>query len=175
MCSQRSIDEVANWTRCDPRRVLVLSLKPKYADAILSGTKTVELRRTRPNIKIPTLTLIYSTSPVRSIVGSCRADWTESRTLRDLWRLTSDRTGVSRREFHEYFAGLSEGVALHLSGAQRAEAPVSLAQLRRLVGGFRPPQSFAYLPAADGGRILAAANRPASGQHLCVHPLATPF
>ena len=105
--------------------VLVLSLKPKYADAILSGTKTVELRRTRPKIKIPTLTLIYSTSPVRSIVGSCRADWTESQTLRDLWRLTSDRAGVSRREFHEYFAGLSEGVALHLSGAQRAEVLLS--------------------------------------------------
>lgn len=157
MRSRHSLGEGTDGTQCDPRRVLVLSLKPMYADAIVSGAKTIELRRTRPNIEIPTLALIYSTSPVKSIVGSCCVDRAESWALRDLWCLASDRGGVTRREFHEYFAGLSEGAALHLSGAQRAGSPVSLAQLRRLVGGFRPPQSFAYLPAADGRRIMAAA------------------
>lgn len=157
MHSMPCLDEVAAKTRCDPNRVLVLSLRPRYAEAILSGAKTVELRRTRPNIKIPTLALIYATNPVRSLVGSCCVDSVESWPLRELWCLASEQAGVSRREFHEYFAGLSEGVALQLSGAQRAEVPVSLARLRRLVGGFRPPQSFAYLPAADGGRILAVA------------------
>lgn len=151
------INEVANRARCDPGRVLVLSLKPLYADAIVSGTKTIELRRTRPSIKVPTLALIYATSPVRSLVGSCCVDSIGSWTLRELWRLASDRAGISRQEFHEYFTGLTEGVALHLSGAQRAETPVSLALLRRLVPGFGPPQSFAYLSAADSGRILAAA------------------
>lgn len=157
MCLMSPISEVANRERCDPGRVLVLSLKPRYADAILSGAKTIELRRTRPNIKVPTLALIYATSPARSLVGSCCVDFIDSRTLRELWRLASVRAGVSRREFQEYFTGLTEGVALHLSSAQRAETPVSLALLRRLVPGFRPPQSFAYLSAADSGRILAAA------------------
>ena len=157
MWSTHSVSEAAGTTPCDSTRMLVLSLKPRHAEAIVAGTKTVELRRTRPNVDMPTRALIYSTSPVKSLVGSCRVDLIESQTLRELWRLASDRAGVSRHEFHEYFAGLGQGVALHLSGVQRAATPVSLSQLRRLVPGFRPPQSFAYLPAADGDRILAAA------------------
>ena len=66
-------------TRCGRGRVLLLSLKPRYADAILSGAKTIELRRTRPNIKVPALALIYSTSPVRSLVGSCCVESIDSR------------------------------------------------------------------------------------------------
>ncbi|WP_419865083.1 ASCH domain-containing protein [Candidatus Poriferisodalis sp.] len=150
-------DEAADKARSGLGHVLVLSLKPRYASAIVSGAKTIELRRTRPRIATPTLALIYSTRPVMSLVGTCRVDSIESQSLRDLWCLASSRAGISRREFHEYFSGLSEGIALHLSDAQRAETPVSLAQLRRLVDGFRPPQSFGYLSADDSGRILAAA------------------
>ena len=39
----------------DPARALVLSLKPRFAEAILDGTKTVEVRRVMPRITIPTL------------------------------------------------------------------------------------------------------------------------
>ena len=42
----------------DPARALVLSLKPRFAEAILAGTKTVEVRRVMPRITIPTLALL---------------------------------------------------------------------------------------------------------------------
>ena len=44
----------------DPARALVLSLKPRFAEAILSGTKTVEVRRVMPRITVPTLALLYA-------------------------------------------------------------------------------------------------------------------
>jgi len=40
--------------------MIVLSLKPLYAEAILSGAKTVELRRIGPNISVRTRALIYA-------------------------------------------------------------------------------------------------------------------
>ena len=44
----------------DPDRMIVLSLKPLYAEAILSGAKTVELRRIGPKISVRTRALIYA-------------------------------------------------------------------------------------------------------------------
>jgi predicted transcriptional regulator len=50
-------------------RDLLVSVRPKYASQILSGKKTVELRRKFPEtIAAGTLALIYSSSPVRAIV-----------------------------------------------------------------------------------------------------------
>ena len=50
----------------DQERMIVLSLKPRFADVVLAGKKTVELRRAEPKIVVPTRALIYSTSPVRA-------------------------------------------------------------------------------------------------------------
>ena len=48
----------------DQDRMVVLSLRPRFAEAILAGVKTVELRRTVPKIVIPTRALLYASSPV---------------------------------------------------------------------------------------------------------------
>jgi len=40
--------------------MIVLSLKPLYAEAILSGAKTVELRRIGPKISVRARALIYA-------------------------------------------------------------------------------------------------------------------
>lgn len=55
----------------DPDRMVVLSLRPRFAEAILAGDKTVELRRTEPKIETPILALLYAALPVRSLIGTC--------------------------------------------------------------------------------------------------------
>ena len=42
----------------DLDRMVVLSLRPRFAEAILAGDKTVELRRTVPKIVVPTRALL---------------------------------------------------------------------------------------------------------------------
>ena len=39
----------------DPARALVLPLKPRSAEAILDGSKTVEVRRAMPRITVPVM------------------------------------------------------------------------------------------------------------------------
>ena len=74
-----------------------------------------------------------------------------------MWRAFGSRTGLSHREFLQYFEGVDTGAALTLTAAEPFGEPVPLADLRVGPRGFRPPQSFAYVDAAAGARLLRIA------------------
>jgi hypothetical protein len=70
------------------KRTVLFSIRPFYANKILAGQKTVELRRRFPEVGMPGSTaMIYCTNPVRAIVGSaqmcasCRFQCFGSRTV----------------------------------------------------------------------------------------------
>ena len=137
----------------DQSRMIVLSLKPRFADAILAGTKTVELRRTRPKIEVPTQALLYATTPVRALLGTCIITDVRSANLTSLWREYGSRSELSYNEFKHYFDGLGVGTALTLAHQQPLDRMVPLQGLRAKPGGFRPPQSFAYVDTKTGNRL----------------------
>ena len=55
------------------RRVLLLLIHSRFAERILAGSKTVELRRVRPGIEPGDRVLLYASSPVRGLTGSSGA------------------------------------------------------------------------------------------------------
>lgn len=128
-----------------PERLLLLSVKPRHANAILDGTKTVELRRRPPQIESPTEALIYSSSPAMELAGSCWIDDIVAMAPWTLWRTYGPRCGVTRREFMNYFEGLDTAHGLVLSRARRFDDAVRLADIRVEHEGFQPPQSFRYV------------------------------
>jgi predicted transcriptional regulator len=136
-------------------RLLFLSLKPRYADLILDGTKTVELRRRPPLIATPTEALVYSSTPLRALVGSCRVDRIVAMAPWTLWRKHGADTGVSRREFLRYFDGCSVAYGLLLSRPSRFDDSVDLAAMRQALGTFQPPQSFRYVPVSFHADVAA--------------------
>ena len=137
--------------------MMVLSLKPRFADAILDGAKTVELRRSEPKIVVPTRALLYATSPVRVLVGTCIVTSVESERLATLWWKYGPRTGVNHREFLDYFEGVERGTALTLADPAALPQPIPLTRLRETSQGFRPPQSFAYVDTQTGAELLRTA------------------
>ena len=144
-------------TSLDRDRMMILSLKPRFADAILGGVKTVELRRTEPRIRVPTLALIYATTPVRALLGTCIVTSVESGRLAALWQAHGGSSGLDHREFLNYFEGVHAGSALSLASPRRLSRPIPLAELRSRPKGFRPPQSFAYVDTETGKRLLQMA------------------
>jgi predicted transcriptional regulator len=70
-----------------------------------------------------------------------------------LWQLVRDTAGVTRREFEAYFRGLKAGTAIQIGDVISFVEPVSLAKLRRIWGGFQPPQGFRYVTASDVARL----------------------
>ena len=139
----------------DAARALVLSLRPRFAEAILSGTKTVEVRRVMPRITDPTLALLYASGREGALVGTCVVRSVARYPTDELWRWHGADTALSMAEFDAYLDGRDSGVALLLERPEPLAAPIPLHTLRQ-AHGFRPPQSFAYVSYAQRKRLLAA-------------------
>ena len=128
---------------------LVLSIRPRFAEAILDGRKTVEVRRQRPNVQPGTVGLVYSSSPIKAVVGLLRIGGIFSGSPEELWETVHSGAYISKQDFDSYFAGVKYGHAIAVSCAYRFDSPIQLSHLRVIWPGCRPPRSFGYLVAAD--------------------------
>jgi predicted transcriptional regulator len=127
-----------------PKRDVVLSVRPVYSDKIFEGKKTVELRRRFPISAPPgTVAYIYSTSPVRAMVGSAKIESVNKMPITEIWKAFGKRAQISKPDFDCYFEGITDGFALAISNARAFSRPIDLAELRSRFG-FEPPQSFLY-------------------------------
>ena len=122
----------------DPDRMVVLSLKPRFAEAILAGAKTVELRRTEPKIVVPTQALLYAASPVRALVGTCIITSVQPLDLVTLWQEHGSGSGLLHHEFQEYFEGVDAGTALTLTQPRAFGRQIPLQDLRGEAQGLPP-------------------------------------
>ena len=128
---------------------LVLSVQPEFAEAIVDGRKTIEVRRRRPDVQPGALGFVYSSSPVQAVIGSFRVDKILSGTPEELW-LSAEHGGlISKEYFDNYFAEVAFGHALVVSGGQRLPVPIKLSDLRTIWPGCRPPRSFGYFVPVD--------------------------
>jgi predicted transcriptional regulator len=143
-------------------RTLLLSLRPRFATAILAGAKTVELRRRPINAQPGTPILLYASSPTMAIVGTARLRTTQTHTPDTAWKKHHTHLGLTRDEFDAYLDGSPRAHLLLLHQVCVLNQPLHLHQLRQ-VGQFQPPQSFRYVTPSDPTPLhdLSHATRPA--------------
>jgi predicted transcriptional regulator len=117
-----------------------LSIKPQYAEAIFSGKKRFEFRRSifRHDIQV---VIVYITSPVGRVAGEFRVDDIITDDVDALWDRTETQAGIDRRGFFDYFDGRVVGHAIVIGTVRRYKEPLDLQKTY----GVRPPQSFVYL------------------------------
>lgn len=138
------------------RRVLLLSVRPRFAQAILDGTKTVEVRR-RPIRATPgTLVIFYASAPTMAIVGTARLDRVIFLKPGAAWRDHGRSLGLARREFDDYLDGRMPWL-LVLRDVAALDKPLELQDLRRR-SPFQPPQSYRYMKRADPLRVRSLAS-----------------
>ncbi|HTD09529.1 MAG TPA: hypothetical protein VK680_11615 [Solirubrobacteraceae bacterium] len=117
-------------------RDVLMSIRPAYAEAILSGSKLYELRRRRPSFGAGSQVVVYSSSPDQRLLGTFMAGAIHEAEPAVLWKLVRGKAGVDREAFVAYFEGCSIAFAIEVRSPQRLEP----APLR-----FRPPQSYLFL------------------------------
>ena len=125
-------------------RALLLSVRPRFAESILAGAKSAEIRKQRPAVHPGTLVIIYATRPVGAIVGTARIAGISQGSPDEMWELHHARTGVTRPEFDEYLSGAKTAYLLLLNKIQRLEPLLTLEQIRAETA-FQPPQSYRYV------------------------------
>lgn len=124
-----------------PTRIL-LSVKPRFAEAILAGQKTFEFRRAlfrRSDVKT---VVLYASSPTCQVVGEFTIEEVLSLALEALWESTRSGGAIDRHYFDRYFHGRATGYALKVKRPRRYRRPLCL---QADFGIERPPQSFCYL------------------------------
>lgn len=131
----------------------IISIRPAFAEAIMSGRKTVELRRRIPPIEVGARLWIYSTRPTASIVGIAIIDTIFRGTPQAVWETYSDRIAINRGDFDRYFEGAREAIGIRLSKVQRMQ-PIGIEQLRIWKEGFHPPQVLSRITASEAKRLL---------------------
>jgi len=123
--------------------VLVISVKPRWVQQILTGRKTVELRRRPPRLAEPVSALVYESGPASRLRASCLMGPVKSHPPHTLWDEVGDRSCVSKEEFDAYFAGRKQAHGIEIGCVLEMPSRLTLEWLRREVG-FVPPQSWTW-------------------------------
>lgn len=132
-------------------RAVLLSIKPKYADLILAGTKTIELRRSWPSSDIGVM-ILYSSSPVQKLVGLVYIEEVKEADIEGLWKLANEcGGGVTYKELVEYFTGKKKAYGIKLKNAKSAHIAIDP---KDIFPDFSPPQSFSYLKPDEYRNVL---------------------
>ena len=131
----------------------LLSVRPRFAEALLDGTKTVEIRRRRAHIADGSLCLLYASSPVRALVGAIRVCRIDTDTPDALWSRWGEFAGLTRLEYEVYLDGSTHPCAIIVGAAVRLPNPIELDELRRRDDDFVTPQSYRFLRAGEFGSL----------------------
>lgn len=140
-------ERIAKLRAESPQRAnaILLAIRPRYAEAILSGRKRYEYRRAIPGRRDITRVLLYASAPVCRIVGECTIGRVVAGSLQSVWDRTSTRGGVTLDEFQRYFREAPIARALRVENPIAYPEPIDP---RAAIPGFRPPQNFCYIYAA---------------------------
>jgi predicted transcriptional regulator len=142
---------------------ILLSVRPRFAEALLSGVKTVELRRRRAQIADGAVCLLYASAPTCALVGAIQVAATESGSADELWTRHGHAMGLDRNEYDAYLDGASSPCAIIVAAATMFATEVELRELRRRRGAFVIPQSYRYLRDREAPDLLNGQIRQLEG------------
>ena len=85
--------------------------------------------------------IIYSTNPVKLIVGEAKIETVLEDDLDIIWSETKNKSGIDKQFFDEYYNGKNTAIAYKLSNVIQYKTPKSLEEY----GLTTAPQSFCYI------------------------------
>jgi len=119
---------------------VLLSIKPKYARAILAGEKEVEFRKTRFAKQVEKV-YIYSSSPDQKILGHFVIENIIADTPEKLWKKFKNVGSINRADFFEYFENKDLAYAIKIKSYKKYKSPINPKDIFKK---FTAPQSYIY-------------------------------
>lgn len=121
---------------------ILLSIKPKYVEAMAEGKKSYEFRKSIFKNRSIERVFLYSTQPVGKVVGSFKVGRVISDTPRLLWESFGTASGVTYSDFFDYFKSTNLGYAIEIIDLRVFQTPL---RPDLYFPGFKPPRSFMYI------------------------------
>lgn len=126
---------------CQKIMNLVLSIRPKFAQKILDGSKRYEYRKSIPQRYDIQRVYIYATKPIQAIVGYFTLDGIICDTPQMVWAATARHGGITKTFFYDYFKGKDKAYALKVEKVIKYDNPIDP---RKVITDFVAPQNFMY-------------------------------
>ncbi len=152
------------------RADILISLSQPYVDHLLSGRKTVELRRRAVNVLPGTRVWIYAKAPQANFPAVGVVKRIVTAPPAQLWKQFRKDSAVALSDFKEYFVGVNTGCAIVFESVQMLEPMVALTEIRRQARCFQPPQFFKRL-STDSPELKVLLTR-IPGRHIKGMPAA---
>ena len=119
---------------------MLLSIKPEYAKSILEGKKKFEFRKIRCHKDVRRI-ILYATFPLKSVVGEAEIEEVLQDTPSEIWKVTRDKAGITKKFYDAYYKGKKKAVAYRLKNVKTYSTPRSLVDL----GVEKVPRSYVYI------------------------------
>lgn len=133
--------------------MVLLSVKKKYCDLIMQGTKQFEFRKRLPGgLQKGDQVALYCTQPTSMVVAYVDVADVIQATPQTLWKRTSFAAGITHKYFSEYFDASHSANAIQIGEIHKLKKPLSLLSIR---GNATPPQSFLYLSDEEAAKVRA--------------------
>ena len=126
--------------------LMFISIKPKYLELILEGSKTIELRKCKPSSFFDSYIILYATNPEKKVVGICELVEIIETTPEEMWISHSDQLGINKNEFFTYYSGSNTAIGLKIKNVIRIDKYLSLETIKNIEPSFSPPQTYKYIP-----------------------------
>ena len=120
---------------------LILSIKPKFAQSILDGSKRYEYRKSIPQRCDIQKVYIYATKPIQAIIGEFTLDGIIADAPQKVWAATARQGGITEAFFNSYFKGKDKAYALKIGKVIKYSEPIDP---KKIITDFTPPQNFMY-------------------------------
>lgn len=120
-------------------RIVLLSIHPQYVEQIASGTKKIEFRKRKFKNSVNKV-VVYSTTPVKKIVGYFDIEIIEELSPSIMWKRYASIGGINKADFFAYYINSPKSIGIKIKNFVSFKKQLNLSLLR-----ITPPQSYEYL------------------------------
>ena len=125
-------------------KALIVSIKPEFAEKIFNGTKSIELRKSTPNVLPGDAVIIYCTDPIKAVLGICIIKEILKLKPSVMWKNHNCLLGIDQKRYKTYYENSDVAIGIVLTSICKLEKNISLSTIKEMFPMFQPPQTFRY-------------------------------
>ena len=120
---------------------VIISIRPTFCKLIFGGQKRYEYRKRVFKHSDVDKVYIYTSKPISKIVGYFTIKRIIDDTPSNVWNMTHEHGGITKKQFQEYFQGHSVAHAIKIDEVVKIN-PINP---KEVIQGFTAPQNYCYV------------------------------
>ena len=121
---------------------VIISIRPNFCKLIFGGQKRYEYRKRVFTKKDVDKVYIYASKPISKIMGYFTIKRIIDDTPSNVWNMTHEHGGITKKQFLDYFMGHSVAHAIEIDEVVELDIPINP---KEVIKDFTAPQNYCYV------------------------------